>query len=266
MRSIGLTSLAQLTASHGQGSEDGSALRLLALLADNPSPGLSWLFRLVGVERGDVAAGAWDALETQAGRPRVPSTAVIVLGVANVVLSLVVTTLVVINAIGPGSLWELLLIPLVWLGHPRWPSAVPLVIAVPLAIVVTPVSAVVQVATGLVDWLQASAERKQANRADRVRQSPQQPHAASRLGDWRRAACPWRCAKSSASGGSDLSCFVRRPKPTAAKTGLRWVCNADRHDVGTLSQRQTWRMWSARRNAAWGWLRFSCRRQLAVRS
>jgi hypothetical protein len=161
VRSIGLTSLARLTASHPQANEDGAALRLLALLADNPSPGLSWLFRLLGVERCDVAAGALDAFETQAGRPRDPGTAVIVLGIANVVLSLVVTTLVVINAIGPGSLWELLLIPLVWLGYPRWPSAVPLLIAVPLALAVTPVSAAVQVATGLVDWLQARAERQQ---------------------------------------------------------------------------------------------------------
>jgi hypothetical protein len=161
LRAIGLSAISDLGIPDIEANGHGSGLPLLAALADNPSPGLSWLFRLCGVERGDVAAEAWAAHETQAGRSRDPGNAVMVLGIANVVLSLAVTTLIVLDAIGPGSLWELLLIPLVWLGYPRWPSGVALLVAVPLAIAVMPVSAVVQVATGLVDWLQARAERRQ---------------------------------------------------------------------------------------------------------
>lgn len=161
VRAIGLTRLADVARDEGRDAGDDGPLRLMALLAASPSAGLSWLFRLAGVNRTEVAAEAMEAIQVQAGHRRVPSTTVVVLGVMNVIFSLLVSVLIVINAVGPGSLWELLLVPVAWLGYPRWPSAVALAAAVPIALAVTPVAGAAQLATGIVDWLDARAERQQ---------------------------------------------------------------------------------------------------------
>lgn len=156
LRAIGLHSA--LTVSPADGGE--SSMHLLAGLAQAPSSGLSWLLRLTGIDRTDIAAEAMDAVATDAGRARDPSTSVIFLGVLNVLLSIVIMVLLIIHAVGPGSLWELLLIPLIWLGYPRWPSGVALIITVPIYLLVSPVVGALQFVAGISDWLQARAERR----------------------------------------------------------------------------------------------------------
>ena len=136
-----------------------SALHLLAGLAREPSAGLSWLLRLTGIDGTDIEAEAWDAIATAEGRPRGPSTSVISLDVASVLLTLTEMVLLIVHVIGPGSPWELTLIPLLWLGFPGWPASVPLLIAIPVFVLVTPVAGALQLLAGLCDVLRARAER-----------------------------------------------------------------------------------------------------------
>jgi hypothetical protein len=159
VRALGLRNADALEVQDEHGNVD-SAGQLLAWLGENPSPGLSLLFRVIGIEPGDVAAEAMDALASAAGRKQDPGRGVVLASIANGLLSLAVMILVILNAIGSGSLWELLLIPLVWLGHPRWPSWVPLLVAVPMFFFVTPAAAAVQVAVTVADLVQARAERR----------------------------------------------------------------------------------------------------------
>jgi hypothetical protein len=156
LRTIGVRGA--MDVSPAEGGE--SAMHLLAGLAQAPSPGLSWLLRMVGIDRTDIAAEAMDAAATDAGRPQSLSGGAILLGIVNVLLCVVNTVLVIIHAIDPGSLWELLLIPLLWFGYPRWPSGVALIIAAPMFFLVSPAVGAVQLVTGIFDWFQARAERR----------------------------------------------------------------------------------------------------------
>lgn len=160
VRAIGVRDAASLEA-QGEYDDTGSAVRLLARLGESPSPGLSSLYRLIGIEHGDVAAEAMDALASTVGRKLDYGRGVVLASIANGLLSLAVMILVIVDAIGPGSAWEFLLVPLAWMGHPRWPSWVPLVLAVPMLLFVTPVAGAVQVAVAAADWAQARAERRQ---------------------------------------------------------------------------------------------------------
>lgn len=156
LRAIGLRSALEVNPADG----GESAMHLLAGLAQAPSMGLSWLLRLTGIDKADVAAEAMDVAATDAGRRRRSSGTVIVLGLFNVLLSLVILVLLIIHAVGPGSLWELLLIPLIWAGYPRWPSVLPILITVPMYLLVSPAVGIIQLVAGLGDWLQVRAERR----------------------------------------------------------------------------------------------------------
>lgn len=157
LRAIGLHSALMVSPADG----GDSSMHLLAGLAQAPSAGLSWLLRLIGIDRTDIAAEAMDVAATDAGRPRNPGISVILLGILNVLISIVTLVLLIIHAVGPGSLWDLLLIPLIWLGYPRWPSGVPLIITVPMYLFVSPVVGALQLVAGISDWLQARAERRE---------------------------------------------------------------------------------------------------------
>lgn len=139
--------------------DDESPFDLFARLGDDPSQGLSWLYRTLRIQGGDVTTEAMDAAVSVTGRRRETTTGMLVFGILNVLLGLVIAVLVLVHAVGPGSLWELFVIPFIWVGYPRWPSWVPLLVIVPLALFVTPLAAGLQGALAVTDWLQARAER-----------------------------------------------------------------------------------------------------------
>jgi hypothetical protein len=156
LRAIGLRSVLDVSpAEHGD-----SALHLLAGLAREPSAGLSWLLRLTGIDKDDIEAEAWDTISTAEGRQRSPSARVITLNVVSFLFTLTEMVLLIIHVVGPGSLWSLVLIPFVWVGVPRWPASVPILIAIPVFVFVTPAAGALQLLTGLADLLHARAERR----------------------------------------------------------------------------------------------------------
>ena len=155
LRMIGLR--AALDMSPAEGGD--SALHLLAGLAQEPSAGLSWLMRLVGINGTDVEAEAWETIAAAEGRRWKPSSRVITLYVASILLVLTEMVLLIADVIGPGSLWELALIPLLWLGFPGWPVSVPILIAIPVFVFVTPAAGALQLLSGLSGVLRARAER-----------------------------------------------------------------------------------------------------------
>jgi hypothetical protein len=156
LRAIGLRSALEVDPNSGE-----SAMHLLAGLAKAPSPGLSWLLRLTGIDKADVAAEAMEMAAADAGRRRRSSRSVVALGLVNLLLSLVTLALLALHVAGSGSLWELLLIPLIWVGYPRWPSVLPILITVPMYLLVSPTVGVIQLIAGFGDWLQARAERRE---------------------------------------------------------------------------------------------------------
>lgn len=156
LRMIGLRAVLDMSPAEG----GDSALHLLAGLAREPSAGLSWLLRLVGINGTDVEAEAWEAIAGAEGRPRTASARVIGLGIAGILLALTEMVLLIVHVTGPGSLWELALVPLLWFGFPGWPVSVPVLIAIPVFAFVTPVAGALQLLTGLSGVLRARAERQ----------------------------------------------------------------------------------------------------------
>ena len=155
LRMIGLRAALDMSSAEG----GDSALHLLAGLAREPSAGLSWLLRLVGINGTDVEAVAWEAIAAAEGRRWKPSSRVITLYVASILLVLTEMVLLIADVIGPGSLWELALIPLIWLGFPGWPVSVPILIVIPEFAFVTPLTSGLQLLSGLSGMLRARAER-----------------------------------------------------------------------------------------------------------
>lgn len=119
-RAAGLRTLDDAFAESGLDVESESPASLVGALAANPSCGLAKLFKEIGVSPSKLAVEAADLLDHQAGRGREVPPGVIAWGAMSLLGSLLVSVLIVVHAVGPGGLWELLLVPLVWQGFPRW--------------------------------------------------------------------------------------------------------------------------------------------------
>jgi hypothetical protein len=128
------------------------AFELLVAVASDPSPGIRALVRAFGLETGEIALEAWGAIEELSNGPRRPTRGLRWLSGLSGALWLVTAGLVVAHAVGPGTLWELLLIVLVQRGSLRWPFAVPAATAAVLLLVVSPAAAGVTLARAAVEW------------------------------------------------------------------------------------------------------------------
>jgi hypothetical protein len=159
-RRVGVTPVARLRAPSLEGGptcpED-----LLILLAAQPSPGLRLLMGAVGVNARDLEVEARDQLDEKAGHDRRPGRAVLLFLLANVLLCLVASILTVLGVVHGGSVWSLLLIPLMWAGVPQLPPLVPAAVAVVTALTVGPPAGVAMTAAAVLDWLSYRAQRAQ---------------------------------------------------------------------------------------------------------
>ena len=163
LRALGVRQVADISPKLTNVASDTppTGLDLLVALADRPSPGLEWLLKALGIDGSDLRIEALDSLDARAHPRRRSSGGVVVLNLVNVILGLVASGLVIAHAIGPGSLWGLLLLPLVWQGTPRWPSSLTAAVAVLLFFLVTPWAGAAQIAHAGSSWMSTRLERRQ---------------------------------------------------------------------------------------------------------
>ncbi|WP_406356314.1 hypothetical protein [Streptomyces sp. NBC_00658] len=163
LRALGVRQVADISPKSTNAAPDAppTGLDLLVALADRPSPGLEWLLKALGIDTSDLRIEALDSLDARIHSRRRSARGVVVFNLVNVILGLVASGLVIAHAIGPGSLWGLLLLPLVWQGTPRWPSSVTAAVAVVLFFLVTPWTGAVQIAHAGSSWVSTRLERRQ---------------------------------------------------------------------------------------------------------
>lgn len=102
---------------HGP-THEPSELQILVALTEHPSDALRSAFRLFGLDGPEVAAEAAMRTDAETSRRATTSTATVVLSILSLVAMWAVLVLLIRHAVGPGSLWELLLIPLINTGPP----------------------------------------------------------------------------------------------------------------------------------------------------
>jgi hypothetical protein len=158
LRKVGVLALSSLVSVEDQGGVV-SPSDLIKKVAESPSPGVALLFKLAGVDAPEVRVAANVLKDAEVSRRRTvgrfPTWAII-----NLVGSLTVAAMVVIHVVGPGRWWELLLIPFISEGFPRWPPIGSLFVAIPL-LLISPWIAAVQVIVAGADWALARSVRRQ---------------------------------------------------------------------------------------------------------
>lgn len=111
------------------GTRAPSDLEVLAELAIAPSGSIEAILAIFGLSPAELAVIATQADSQGRSRKEQP-TAVLVATIASLLLLVATIALLVRHAIGPGPLWALVIIPLVFTGPPSSPSWIPLSVPV----------------------------------------------------------------------------------------------------------------------------------------
>lgn len=159
VRTLGVRPVPEVLAA-AEKDVESDGWQLLLALTEHPSPACAALLKVAGVSGPEVAVDIRLHLEDADRERKKVSNSTVVLSVVDLVLTLAVPTLIVRHVLGPGSWWELLLIPLVFQGPPAVSSGFTAAIAVPLYFLVTPLAAAMQLADAFVGWVRERAERR----------------------------------------------------------------------------------------------------------
>lgn len=148
--------LSEVTAAAPDADEWG----LLAGLATRPSAACTAVLAVAGVTPPGVVADAHAVAARAQGRRWPITRRLAVVEIVDTILTLLVPVLVVLHVLGPGRWWELVLIPVVFVGPPFAPVTIPLATAVLLGVFVTPAAAAVQLVRAALDLQQSRLNRR----------------------------------------------------------------------------------------------------------
>jgi hypothetical protein len=160
-RVLGTKSAADIVATTA--ADVGDALptdvQIMITATAHPSIGMLHALRVFGICGPELAA---DAAMDQAAVGRVePSTAVYISTILNVIALFAVCGLIIVHAVGPGSLWELLLIWLAFTGPPSSSTLASFAVSVLYLPIAGPLVAGAKLSETLISCWRSRAERRQ---------------------------------------------------------------------------------------------------------
>jgi hypothetical protein len=148
------------TAAEDVGDAIPTDVQVMITATAHPSIGMLHALRVFGIRGPELAADA--AMDQAEIKGRVePSTALYISTILNVIALFAVCGLIIVHAVGPGSLWELLLIWLAFTGPPSSSTLASFAVSILYLPIAGPLVAGAKLSETLISCWRSRAERRQ---------------------------------------------------------------------------------------------------------